>query len=221
MNSKLQIQMLPPQQLTPNPWNSNVVSPANEAKLEESIKRHGMFKPVIVREMEDGSLQIIGGQHRAQAAQRMGVENIPVVNLGRISEKKAKEVGLLDNGRYGSDNTLQLAELLEELGTPDELAVFMPFSETELTSIFSSVNISLDDLDIDGSDDDDDAVMPKSKPTQTHQVMRFKVPIDDVDDITDLIEKTMKQQKFTESDSLTNAGDALVFLLQQLKEEEE
>ena len=150
----------------------------------------------------------------------MGAESIPVVNLGRISEKKAKEVGLLDNGRFGSDNTLQLAELLEELGTPDELAVFMPFSETELTSIFSSVNISLDDLDIDGSDDDDDAVMPKSKPTQTHQVMRFKVPIDDVDDITDLIEKTMKQQKFTESDSLTNAGDALVFLLQQLKEEE-
>ncbi|MFH3733079.1 chromosome partitioning protein ParB, partial [Acinetobacter baumannii] len=55
--------------------------------------------------------------------------------------------------------------------------------------------------------------LPKTTKVQTHQIMRFKVPIEDVDAITKLIEKTIKAQGFTESDSLTNAGDALVYLL--------
>ena len=178
-----------------------------------------MFKPVVVRELTDGTLQIIGGEHRASVAARMKLEKIPVVNLGRISDKKAKEISLVDNGRYGADDTLQLAELLDGLGNADELASFMPYSESDLASIFSSVNIALDDLDIPDVDESE-PVLPREKPIQTHQIMRFKVPVDDVADITEMIEKTMKIQKFTESDSLTNAGDALVFLLKNSAEQE-
>lgn len=214
MSINPQVTLLPPESLVPNPWNTNVVSPDNEAKLEESIKRFGMFKPVVVRELADGTLQIIGGEHRAGAAQRMGIKAIPVVNLGRIDDHRAKEIGLVDNGRYGADDTLQLAELLEGLGNADELASFMPYSETDLASIFSSVNIALDDLDLDDAEETAPS-LPKEKPIQTHAVMRFKVPVDDQGWIADLVEKTMKQQKFTEEDSLTNAGDALVYLLKK------
>lgn len=217
MSINPQVTLLSPDSLVPNPWNTNVVSPDNEAKLEESIKRFGMFKPVVVRELVDGTLQIIGGEHRAGAAKRMGIKQIPVVNLGRIDDNKAKEISLVDNGRYGADDTLQLAELLEGLGNADELASFMPYSETDLASIFSSVNIALDDLDLPDLDENK-PVLPKEKPIQTHTVMRFKVPVDDQGWIVDLIEKTMKSQKFTEDDSLTNAGDALVFLLKQAAE---
>lgn len=210
--------MLPPASLVPNPWNTNVVSPDNEAKLEESIRRFGMFKPVVVRELDDGSLQIIGGEHRASAAQRMGIKTIPVVNLGRIDDHRAKEISLVDNGRYGADDTLQLAELLEGLGKVDELASFMPYSETDFASIFSSVNIALDDLDLDDAEETAPS-LPKEKPIQTHVVMRFKVPVDDQSWIVDLIEKTMKCQKFTDEDSLTNAGDALVHLLKTISQD--
>lgn len=218
MSINPQVTMLSPGSLVPNPWNTNVVSPDNEAKLEESIKRFGMFKPVVVRELADGTLQIIGGEHRAGAAQRMGIKAIPVVNLGRIDDTKAKEISLVDNGRYGADDTLQLAELLEGLGNADDLASFMPYSETDLASIFSSVNIALDDLDLDDAEDVAPS-LPKEKPIQTHAVMRFKVPVDDQGWIADLVEKTMKQQKFTEEDSLTNAGDALVYLLKSASQE--
>lgn len=207
----LMVQMLEPGKLKPNPWNTNVVSPNNEEKLEESIKRFGMFKPVIVRELSSGELQIIGGEHRAMAAKRLGIKEIPVVNLGKITEKKAKEIGLVDNGRYGADDTLQLAELLEGLGSVEELSVYMPYAESDLASIFSSVNIALDDLDIP-EDLDEQPKLPATKPLQTHQIMRFKVPVDDVANITDLIERVMKTQKFTDGDSLENAGDALVFV---------
>lgn len=207
-----------PSELVPNPWNTNVVPPDNEAKLDESIRRLGMFKPVVVRELTDGTLQILGGEHRAAAAKRLGLQQIPVINLGRVDDRKAKEISLIDNGRYGSDNTLQLAELLDGLGSPEDLAKFMPYSDEDLASIFSSVSIALDDLDIPDHEDSP-LNLPKEKVSQTHQIMRFKVPVEDVEEITRLIEKTMKVQNFTESDSLTNAGDALVFLLKSSEAE--
>lgn len=211
MPVKLKIDMLDPSRLVANGFNTNVVAPENQQKLEESIKRFGMFKPIVVREI-NGTLEIIGGQHRWEAAQGLKMTEVPVVNLGRITDKKAKEISLVDNGRYGADDTLQLAELLDDIGVgAEELASFMPFSESDFASIFSSVNISLDDLDLP-----DDEELPKSaapKPAQTHQIMRFKVPVDDVSVITDLIERTMKEQRYTDEDSLSNAGNALVHLL--------
>ena len=113
--NKIKVETLAPERLSPNPWNTNVVSPENQQKLNASIKRFGMFKPIVVREI-DGTLEIIGGQHRWEAAVEMKLPEVPVVNLGRITDKKAKEISLVDNGRYGADDTLQLAELLDDIG---------------------------------------------------------------------------------------------------------
>lgn len=198
-----------------NKFNPNIVSPENETKLEESLRRNGFFKPALVREMSDGSLEIIGGEHRVLAAKRIGYESVPVVNFGKIDDKRAKEICVLDNQRYGSDDTLQLAELLESLGDPQELSSFMPYSDADIASIFSSVNIELDSLDI--PDTEETPEIPKALPQQTHVILRFKVPIDDSDMVTKLIERVMKDQNFTESDSLTNAGDALVAICDKVE----
>lgn len=206
-DNKLQIEYVDVNSIKPNGFNVNVVSPDNEEKIAKSLKRFGFFKPVLCRETDDG-IEIIGGEHRWGAAKRAGNKTVPILNLGRISDKKAKEISLVDNGRYGSDDTLQLAELLESLGDPDELSSFMPYSDADLASIFSSVNIELDSLEIPENEETPD--IPKTLPAQTHVIMRFKVPVDDVDAVTKLIERVMKINDFTESDSLTNAGDALV-----------
>ncbi|CCG43270.1 ParB/RepB/Spo0J family partition protein [Magnetospirillum molischianum] len=203
---------LDPRLLKPNPWNTNIMSPDNEAKLDESIRRFGMFKPVVVRELPDGSLEILGGEHRNEAAIRLRLPTIPVVNLGPIDDHKAKEIGLVDNGRYGADDTLALADLLSELGSAEDLAEFLPYSDTELSAIFSSSSIVLDDLETFG-EEEDPTKEPSLKMPKTHTIQRFKVPLEDAERISELIEKTMREQGFTESDALTNAGDALVFLL--------
>jgi len=198
--------------LVPNSWNTNVVSPENEAKLDVSLKRFGVFKPVIVRELIDGTLQIIGGEHRAQSAIRLGYKEIPIVNLGLIDDKRAKEISLVDNDRFGEDDALKLSELIGSLGSLDELSSFTTFSESDLNSIFTSSSIALDELDA-LSLPSEEIEPPVEKTIQTHQIMRFKVPIKDVDAIAQKIEKTIKTQGFDDSDSLTNAGDALVHLL--------
>lgn len=213
------VQLVEIDQLIPNGWNPNVMSPANEEKLAASIKRHGFFKPALARELSDGRLEIVGGEHRIDVAKRLGYKEIPVINLGKITEKQAKELLLLDNGRYGNDDSLALAVLLDELGTPGELGEFLPYTSADFETIFATSNIALDDLD--SLDLDDTAgpgpTAPTTKVGQTHAIMRFKVPVEDVAGITAKVNAVMKRQRFSDEDSLTNAGNALVHIFQDVE----
>lgn len=220
-NQPIATGLIDPSLLQPNPWNSNTVSADNEIKLEESIKKFGMFKPIIVRRLPDGSLQILGGEHRAQAAARLGLQEVPYVNLGEIDDTKAKEIGLVDNGRYGADDTLALAAILKDLNVED-LTTFMPISSEEINNIFSSSEIDLDSLELLSVDDPsaDPAAMlteplASGKVAKTHTIMRFKVTTEDAEAITEKINHVMKLQGFIDDDSLTNAGHALIHLLQE------
>lgn len=216
--SRLNIEYGPPERLVANDYNVNVVSPENEAKIDASLQRLGFFKPILCRELPDGRLEIVGGEHRWRSAQRLGMTEVPFVNLGPLSDAKAKEVGVVDNGRYGADDTLRMAELLESIGvSSEELATFMPYSESDFNAIFSSVNVDLDDLEID-EDEAKKPESPREKAGPVAQVLRFKVGLEDADWISKLITRTMKTQGFKDGDELTNAGDALVHLLGGLRD---
>lgn len=209
---------VPPGSLKPNPWNSNYVPPDNEAKLRESMLRFGCYKPVVVRELADGTLQILGGQHRSAMAAELGIAVVPVANLGRMDDKTAKAIGLADNGRYGEDDPLKLLEILKDIGANDA-ETFLPFDEKDLASLFSLDKIDLDtDLDLDGGDDIPDAP-PEVKPTLTHQLLRFKVPIADAQRVGDLLDKLIKAKGYSkDSDSLAAAGMALVDIVNAAKD---
>jgi ParB family chromosome partitioning protein len=200
--------------LQPNPWNTNIVSPENEEKIKQSLIRFGMFRPIIVRELKDepGTLEILGGQHRWMVAKELGYTEVPVINLGPIDDTKAKEIGLVDNGRYGQDDTIALSELLKELGSED-IELFLPYTDKELENIFAASSYSLDDLDLDEEDELPSLADLSSKPAQTHQIMRFKVPVEDAAMVQKKIETVMKAQGFSGDDSMTNAGNALVHIL--------
>lgn len=206
---------LKPSQLRKNSWNTNKVTPENERKIRASLKRNGVFKPIIVRETKDGEYEIIGGQHRWEQAIELGLDKLPVFNLGCIDDKRAKEISLADNARYGTDDTIELAELLKTLDT-DELKDFLPYGESDINEIFSS-NIALEELeleeDIETKLETPEDLKPVAKPAKTHTIMRFKVPIADAERITALIATTQKEYGFTEADELTNVGDALVHIL--------
>ncbi|MER9176335.1 ParB/RepB/Spo0J family partition protein [Mesorhizobium sp. M0955] len=201
-------------ELLPNPWNTNIMTPENEAKLEASLDRLGFFRPVIVREIDEGK-QIIGGQHRWEIAKKRGIP-VPVMNLGKISDRKAKEIGIADNERYGVDDTIAFAEFLKEMGDTSDLQQFLPYTATDFADIFSSVDIALDDLDIEENfenSEEKEQQAPATKAPKTHTIMRFKVPLGDAERITAKIATTQKTHNLTGSDELTNAGDALVQLL--------
>ena len=116
-----------------------------------------MFKPLVCRTLENGQIEIIGGQHRWEAAKALGIETVQIVNLGVIDDKKAKEISLVDNGRYGSDDALRLADLLKELGSADDIAQYMPYSIGDLSQFYSASSIDLDSLSMDESDEEVEA----------------------------------------------------------------
>ncbi len=209
---------MPPYELEPNPWNSNQMDVLNEEKLDESIRQLGFVKPVIVRELDDGTLQILGGEHRCQSAARLGYESIPVTNLGKISDVKAKKIGLVDNGRYGEDDLSLLTDIFKDVGSVEDIMSFFPITEEEISNIFEhDVDIDLDDLGLDELEKDAEEVIDLDEvmtaSVKTHQVMRFKVPIEDAQRITDFVERIMSEEGYTESDAMTNAGDSLTHII--------
>lgn len=217
-------QMIDPRLIEPNPWNSNVVSHENEEKLRASIERHGMFKPVLVRELFDGTIQSIGGQHRAEQAVELGYTEIPVINLGPISDEQAKEISLADNARYGIDDTLKLSEILGELDTV-VMENILPWTRRDIDALTASLSVDIDNLDLDEptipDDEGEQDEAPAPKTVKTHQNLRFRNSIQDAARISNLIKQTMEEQGFTKEDDLTNAGDALAYLLLQRDNEED
>lgn len=219
VNQKIQIEYFPPEDLKPNPWNSNHMGPEMEARLESSIKEFNFIKPVLCRRLIDGSLQIIGGEHRCSKAVEMGITSVPVVVLENIDDKRAKALGLADNGRYGQDDTLKLSEILGDLG--DLYLDTIPYDEKDLAGIFASSSVNLDDLGLNERDDSDvglaDMDIPRGAPT--HELMRFKVPVEDRERVEKFIAQIVKTKGFaSEQDSMVAAGMALVEIVNAARE---
>jgi hypothetical protein len=204
-----------PRSLWKNDFNVNIVSPENEAKLDASLSRLGAFKPILVRELADGNLEILGGEHRNDSAIRLGWTEVPVFNLGPLDDNRAKEIALADNSRYGADDILLLGEMIKGMDFAEQLPDFLPYTDIDLKAIYASADIALDDFsDVEiNPSDEENLPEPPTRPTKTHVIQRFKFSLGDAERVTELIERVKREQGYTLADDMTNAGDALIHLL--------
>jgi len=63
--------------------------------LKESIKKHGIIQPVVVRKVGDG-YELIAGERRFRAAKELELNKIPVV-IKNFSNEKSLEIALVEN----------------------------------------------------------------------------------------------------------------------------
>ncbi len=139
-------------ELRPNKWNYNTQKETTFNKLVAAIRRHGFTKPVIVRELEvDGkkSLEIVDGEHRWRAAQSLGMDMIPVLNLGTVPDKRAKEMTVVLNEIGGDPDEARLGDLLRDIQVDvdiDELLTVMPYTRTEFEMYVEAIDFSFDTL---------------------------------------------------------------------------
>lgn len=218
MSDKLNFTYLDPRTLVKNHWNPNKMSPEAESKLRNSLQQNGHIKPILVRELNDGQLEIVGGEHRVDVSIDLGMDSVPVLNLGRITDEQAKKALLIDNSRYGEDEATLLSALLEDIGTADDLAEWTTYNVDELNTLLGSTKTTEDDLsyldELSTLDEADDDALPTALPdVQTHQVMKFKVPMEDAHTIKGIIDGISKTQKLDDSDSAVRSGDALLWLI--------
>lgn len=77
-------------------------------ELSSSIKKDGLLQPIIVRELADGTYQIIAGERRWQASQRAGLEKVPVI-IKEADNDKALELALIENIQRSDLNPIEEA----------------------------------------------------------------------------------------------------------------
>lgn len=82
------------------------------AELSESIKRHGLLQPILVRPhptLKGEAYQIIAGERRWRAAQRAQLHEVPVV-IRTFDEAEALQIGLVENLQREDLNPMEEAE---------------------------------------------------------------------------------------------------------------
>jgi len=104
-----------------------VFDEAELARLADSIKRHGVLQPVVVRLAKEGGerpYELIVGERRWRASQLAGRETIPATILD-VAPRDLLEVALIENVQRQDLNPIELAlafrELLDEGATQDEV----------------------------------------------------------------------------------------------------
>jgi DNA modification methylase len=103
--------------LIPYARNPRTHSDTQVAQIAASIREFGWTNPVLV----DGESGIIAGHGRVLAARKLGLERVPVIELGHMSEAQKRAYVLADNQlalNAGWDEALLRLELadLSELG---------------------------------------------------------------------------------------------------------
>lgn len=123
--------------LIPYARNSRTHSEAQVAQIAASIKEFGFTNPVLT----DGENGIIAGHGRVLAARELGMKDVPVIELGRLTDAQRKAYVLADNKlalNAGWDYDLLRTELSELDDAGFDLAL-IGFSDTELSSIAGDV----------------------------------------------------------------------------------
>lgn len=83
-------------------------------ELAESIRMHGVIQPIVVSPLQDGFFQLIAGERRWRAAQRVGLSRVPAV-IRDSHEESALEVALIENLQRQDLNPIEEARAYERL----------------------------------------------------------------------------------------------------------
>ncbi|MGD8239369.1 MAG: ParB/RepB/Spo0J family partition protein [Armatimonadota bacterium] len=85
-----------PGEIDPNPYQPRMgVSEESVAELAESIRRHGMIQPLLVRRKED-RYELVAGERRWRAAQVANVQAVPCI-VRDVSDDRALQLALVEN----------------------------------------------------------------------------------------------------------------------------
>lgn len=107
--------------LRPHPMNDNRESNFVFGKLVATIVRDGFAAPITVRSgdakgrFKDGHLEILGGEHRHRAAEKLGMPQVPVHDLGCVDDVTAKKLLINLNKVRGESDQDALSALLRDL----------------------------------------------------------------------------------------------------------
>ena len=125
----------------------------DQDKMEElsmSIKENGIIQPIAVRpnKYEAGKYEIIAGERRWLAAQKAGLNEVPVIILD-IDDQKSLEIAIVENVQRQDLNIVEEAKgyqrLNEEFGYDhDKISKFMSKSRSHISNTIRLLSLPND-----------------------------------------------------------------------------
>lgn len=82
--------------IVPSPYQPRTIF--DEEKIDElsqTIKTHGIIQPVVVR-LRNGSYELIAGERRWRAAQKLGMKAVPAI-IKEFNDSQAASIALIEN----------------------------------------------------------------------------------------------------------------------------
>tara|TARA_Y100000591_G_scaffold195688_1_gene169378 strand:+ start:789 stop:1631 length:843 start_codon:yes stop_codon:yes gene_type:complete len=142
---------LPISDLIPNKYQPRKIFDEENLKdLTNSIKERGMIQPIIVRKSSNNSskFEIIAGERRWLAAQRVGLHNVPVV-ITEADDLKSLEFAIVENVQRHDLNPLEEAQgykkLIDEFSYDQEkVSKFIGKSRSYITNSLRLLTLPVD-----------------------------------------------------------------------------
>lgn len=103
--------------ITPNPrqprWKIDLDDP-ELAELAASIEMHGIIQPVLVRRLDASRYELIAGERRFRASQKLGRSTIPAI-VRQADEEEILRLALIENIQRKDLNPIEKAEAIAQL----------------------------------------------------------------------------------------------------------
>ena len=120
------------------------------AELSSSIKENGVIQPIAVRpnKYEPGKFEIVAGERRWLAAQKAGLNEVPVVVLN-IDDQKSLEIAIVENVQRQDLNVIEEARgyqrLVKEFAYDHEkISKFMSKSRSHISNTLRLLTLPKD-----------------------------------------------------------------------------
>lgn len=134
----LQIEYVKPDSIYPNAYNPNRQSEREFDLLCSSMTEDGFTTPILVHRK---TREIVDGEHRWRAAQRLGLSEIPAVFVDMTSEQMRIST-LRHNRARGSEDielTIRILQDLRTLGALDHAVDSLGMSDRELQALIDDI----------------------------------------------------------------------------------
>ena len=108
------------------------------SELADSIEKHGLIQPIVVRPTSSGVYQIVAGERRWRASRMAGLSEVPVV-IKELDDQKYYEIALIENLQREDLNAVEEAQgyrtLIDTYGlTQEQVAESVGKSRSAVTN---------------------------------------------------------------------------------------
>ena len=150
-STEIQINKVPIANLQRNKYQPRTIFDEEKiSELSSSIKENGIIQPIAVRpnKYEPGNYEIVAGERRWLAAQRAGLNEVPVVLLN-IDDQKSLEIAIVENVQRQDLNIIEEAmgyqRLIKDFGYDhDQISKFMSKSRSHISNTLRLLTLPKD-----------------------------------------------------------------------------